>query len=60
MAAPMQQEMDSSDEEIRPKRKRNEQEWARNKQKRLHAEGKEYVNTKKVVKAPRKTGDKCR
>lgn len=43
----MQQEFDSNDGEIRPKRKHIKREWAINKQKdRAFAEGKEYVNTK--------------
>ena len=38
--------MNSSDEEVRPKRKRNEAEWGRNKRKKMRAEGKEYVSAK--------------
>uniref|UniRef100_UPI00358DF5DA uncharacterized protein isoform X1 n=2 Tax=Myxine glutinosa TaxID=7769 RepID=UPI00358DF5DA len=59
MAAPMEN-ADTSDDEIRPKRKRNEAEWGRNKRKRLRAEGKEYVNSKKETVPARKLGEKCR
>lgn len=37
----------SCDEEIKPKRKRNKKEWARNKQKGLRVEGKVYSIPKK-------------
>ena len=59
MAAPMEN-VDTSDEEIRPKRKRNEGEWDKNKGKRPRAEGKEYVGAKKETVTARKMGEKCR
>jgi hypothetical protein len=46
--------------EIVGKRRRNEGEWGRNKRCKLRAEGKEYINSRKKVIPPRKTGNKCR
>ena len=46
--------------EVRPNRKRNEVEWAKNNRKRLKVEEKEYVNTKGVTDKARQTGTKCR
>ena len=46
--------------EVRPKRQRNEAGWAKNKRKRMKAEGKEYVNAKGVTVEARQTGGKCR
>ena len=44
--AALVESVDTSDDEIRPKKKRNEKEWARNRRKRLRAEGKAYTHSK--------------